>query len=581
MKKKLTGKDRANKFATGGTAIQIAKQAPQILDSIIGLFESNPNAYSTQPTLNASTMKQMVTPYSKFGMGGQFDEETMAQLQQMAEENDMTVEELIQQLQSGGQSEEETPDETMAEDGEEEDIVGSDDVSQFAYGGMMKKSMFAMGGVPIEVEGNEVLQTPDGSLSKVKGVSHEAGGVNVNVPKGTKIYSDRLEIDGKTMQQRKLSRERGIKRIQKLIDANPSDKILQSTYKRTLATTQQEEQQDMALQKMMNKIYNGQPVDMADMKGQEEFAMGGKVMYAYGDEIPYFDKTGWKIPNTKSILLQGGQDLLDEDIVVNQLNKTLLPGLAKKQIAAKDNNPATTIYTSDPLGENYQPEVTDKTGKTDTSTDEFTGKPTLGDFIGIGGNLFNAVAPLAATLKNAKGNKPNINRFRGFGQKAIDTNEKAQGAAATLKAEMMTDIDTAANTARLRARNSASSVNTVRALDAVTDIGTGKSKQAANDSFTKTMIGLFGQRGQLENLQDQMEMKGEAQRDIEDKADRDNFYSNLSQNLVNLGTNVQGVGKSLNIKKSNQIDAKLISQLSQYGLGFDDEGNLISTKKNK
>ncbi len=51
----------------------------------------------------------------------------------------------------------------------------------------------------IEVEDDEVLETPMGSVSKVSGASHEQGGVDVNVPDGTKIYSDRIKIDGKTM----------------------------------------------------------------------------------------------------------------------------------------------------------------------------------------------------------------------------------------------------------------------------------------------------------------------------------------------------------------------------------------------
>lgn len=529
MKKKVSGY-----YNMGGQTspwMGLAQQAPQILDSIIGLFENNPTAYSRQPTLNANTMRQMVTPYA---MGGQVDEEQMAELQELATQYGMTLEELLEQMQAAQQEGVEA--EADIEEAEEET---PDDIDQFAYGGVRKKKkgkrMYAYGGksAPIEVEGKEVIETPDGNMTKVKGPSHEAGGVNINVPPGTKIFSDRLKIDGKSMQERKVNREKALARIEKALKTNPTDKITKSSYDRTLQVNQSEEMKDMALQKAMNALYNANT--QVPEEG-EEFAYGGQTSY-------------------KKYQLGGDpwSDYLASLMGDKPVNTPFLPG---QRNVGEINVPD--------LPQEEIPEATSSMG--------------IGDYIGLGGNLFNAIAPLINTQNMAAGMKPNVNRYLGFGEDALEANQTAQNIASGLKSAQLTDIETSAGSARLRNRNSARGISTLRALDTITDMGVSKSKQAASNSFSNTMMQLLGQRGQLENMQDRFEMAGETQRDIEDKADRDNYYSNMAQNLVNFGSNVQGIGKALNVNRSNKVDSKLLSQLSQYGLGIDDDGNLISTK---
>lgn len=58
---------------------------------------------------------------------------------------------------------------------------------QFNQGGMVP------GAVPITVEGQEVIKTPGGATSKVAGPSHEQGGVDMNVPAGTQVFSNDLK----------------------------------------------------------------------------------------------------------------------------------------------------------------------------------------------------------------------------------------------------------------------------------------------------------------------------------------------------------------------------------------------------
>lgn len=547
----LGAKDTA-KFATGGVAGAadglggyggLIQQIPGIADAIINIAENNPNAYSKEPTVNVSTMRGMQSPYKNFATGGEvgigdLDEDQIEQLQQIADQNGVTIEDLVemyQKQQAEGQEEEAEGEEEEMED--EEPIEEGDDVgteNMFGYGGTSGKRK-------INVEGGEVMETPSGVVKKISGKKHEQGGVNVKVPAGTKIYSDRLKIDGESMEERKLKREKTLKRLEKLTASDPTSQLLKNTVARTSETVASEEAKDMAIQQIAGQIY--------DTPG---FAWGGQ---SGGPLVDQYDEYGNPIPKYD----------------INALRTSVRLSEAGNATGKPNVNPNVVNNFQTPVADQAP---TTPAGAAGTSPQGFT----TGDWIGMAGNAFNAIAPIINTVKNAKSNKPNVNRFKKFGKAALDTNTAMQDLLATTKAGELTDIDTASNSARMRGNNSASSVNTARALGIANTIGTNKAKRQATDGYTKSLIGVLGQRTGLENARDQVVMRGEAARDMEDKADNDNFYSNLAQNLTNFGSNVQGIGKAVNVNKSNQVDANLISQLSQYGLSFDKDGKLISKK---
>lgn len=68
----------------------------------------------------------------------------------------------------------------------------------FKVGGRFKGKRF--GGTPnAEVEGGEVIITPDGESTNMSGASHAQGGMNVNLPTGSMIFSDKVKVGkGKT-----------------------------------------------------------------------------------------------------------------------------------------------------------------------------------------------------------------------------------------------------------------------------------------------------------------------------------------------------------------------------------------------
>jgi hypothetical protein len=84
-------------------------------------------------------------------------------------------------------------------------------------------SVMAIGGqfnnmVDAEVEGGEVMKRPSGRLERVRGPKHEQGGVEVNRPEGTIVFSDRLKAPcGKTFAQKASEIMKEMSKYEKLL----------------------------------------------------------------------------------------------------------------------------------------------------------------------------------------------------------------------------------------------------------------------------------------------------------------------------------------------------------------------------
>lgn len=537
MTKDVSGyKSRATtKMANGGQvgADIISSAGKPLLDMITGLIDGTPQ-YSAQPIVNANAMKNMATPYS-FAMGGSVDdlsEEQLAELQEQADQQGITVEELLAQMEQEPDEEvdpnELEPDEDIDDEGS--GGVGLDDLvdGNYAYGGRTGKR--------IEIEGGEVTQTPDGTVMKHSGPSHENGGIPMNAPNGTKVYSDRLSIDGKTMQERKINREKKLAKLQKLVVDGIPNSLTKNTIKRTAETTSSEEQQDMAIQEVANRIY-GNP---------GEAAYGTKVGSYYGVKADPLGAPEYDVPLGLEGIMAASRAIATNNMKLpGTSNLTINPQLA--------GQPANAVPKQSLLS--------------------------IGDMIGMGGTAFNAIAPLVNSSNANANRKPNINRFLGFGHDALETNDAAQDYVAGQQSAALSDNQLAANTAYSRNHNNASSVNTQRALDATVDMTKSKADNETRSTFARQMMGILGQRSGISMRKDQMEMSGQAAMDLADKQDMDNFYTNKGADLVNFGNGIQAIGRNLNIAKSNQTDRNLVGSLSKYGLDFDDDGNLISKSK--
>lgn len=163
--------------------------------------------------------------------------------------------------------------------------------SQYRMGGKM---CYPDGGEfpNAEVEKQEVMQSPDGSTMQVDGPSHENGGVPVNIPKGTKIYSDRLKMPGTKKTFAKLAEKYKDGKEKKILEDNLSDKTSKATAN-LIASMKQ---------KKLDELFNAQEslkqekvIKYAKRMGIDtnKFSMGGLKKYA---GVPPYETSGRFIP---------------------------------------------------------------------------------------------------------------------------------------------------------------------------------------------------------------------------------------------------------------------------------------------
>lgn len=138
--------------------------------------------------------------------------------------------------------------------------------------------------IPIEVEGGETAQLPNGEMIGFNGASHEYGGIDVDLPEGTEIYSQRLTRNGQTLADRKVEREEKMKRAtQKVRDRIKEDKLAQNTLERLQMINDYQEAQDTAFQNGVRDLVSQIYGEDSGVYPQANAACGGRVKAAYGD----------------------------------------------------------------------------------------------------------------------------------------------------------------------------------------------------------------------------------------------------------------------------------------------------------
>ena len=76
----------------------------------------------------------------------------------------------------------------------EEQGYGFTGRNALAANGMQIKQIGGMGEPNVEVEGKEHIQLPNGFSQEIQGKKHSEGGIPINLPQGTKIFSEKLKV---------------------------------------------------------------------------------------------------------------------------------------------------------------------------------------------------------------------------------------------------------------------------------------------------------------------------------------------------------------------------------------------------
>lgn len=153
-----------------------------------------------------------------------------------------------------------------------------------------------------ELELNEQFQLPDGTVGEVDGPSHDEGGIEVALPEGTRVYSDRLKMGKKTFAQL-------TKPINNKIDK--LDRKPESTAKKnTLAL----------FNKQLDELFTIQEA-MKTEEQVQKFANGGKITYADGGLISILGEAAKK--NKQGLVAATG--MVNSAIQQRNLNKVPRP----------------------------------------------------------------------------------------------------------------------------------------------------------------------------------------------------------------------------------------------------------------
>lgn len=490
----------------------------------------------------------------------------------------------------------------------------------------------------IEVEGGEILDTPMGN-QEVKGPSHEQGGVDVNVPAGTKIFSDRLmDAKGKSMAERKKAREAKLNKIEGILNDNTTDIAVKNAYQRKKVVIEQEEQKDLMFQEMADMFNNFQ-------EGVKKYAYGTGpdgtdpiygdyqgIKYSKGYDISkfepflkkYVDQTGihnldWgdienrkdfqKMIGTKEDGIFGPDTLKKaqsysfqpmqpkvEAVNIQPMEGTNFTDMVSKMVAGgiNPNDTPTVDDTFDGTGASSKPSLAtgdfnpsagagdekgffDKAGDYLKKVGEGIPSMTGGDILSLYGDFLGATDPLKNVLENRAGDQPNINHFKNFGKDALKSIEEQKGYIEGQKANALQRLVTSTNASKKSLRGSARGVNTMRALDLASDLNKNMAEAEIFNNFAQQMMQIAGRKTETELMQDRVVMEGENERDIADRKDRDQFYSEKSKALNAKNRGIQEMGKDVNKLYENEMYKNLLNQISKY-FKFDKDFNIISIK---
>jgi len=447
------------------------------------------------------------------------------------------------------------------------ETLGGKTASTTGSAGFMNKNFgkMATGGkvgipTPIEAEGDEVMETPNGEVQELNGPSHAEGGIDMVVPSGTEIFSKRIKgPNGKSMADRKIAREKQEQKLEKLLKGNPSDKALKDTYGRTKQNNEKQEKADM-MKMQFAKMMSDMAQHFAFGGTVEEFAIGGPV---YGpleeEDIPTFANNfgqGWGA-YTKNPLID--YDKLDSRLKNQPIldNASLDTGISDSESFDEMSTRMNRPYVGEEnKGTPPKNSWLDKLNLSDANLGV-----TAGDMIGMAGQLYSTFKPMQNTKANRAGDTPNVNAFKNYGKDALAKMDASKQYVNQVRDNQLSDLELSKNSAIKRGRNSARGVNTLRALDLATDANANNSRNQIYNQFAQAMQQIYGQEAALENDQDAKVMQGEYGRDLADRQDRDNYFSQMAEDIATKGTGLQHIGKNVNAIKERNVTSNIMDSL--------------------
>ena len=416
-------------------------------------------------------------------------------------------------------------------------------------GGLNAGASFATGGVAgnkqINAEGGEVVETPDGLSQELVGPSHAEGGIDMTVPSGTEIYSDRLlGTDGKTMAERKKAREKQISKIEKLLQKNPNDKALKKTLEKIKQNNDFLDKQDLSQMQFVK--------DLVDHTNK--FALGG--IAGLDDEE---DEKGDLI-NKYPVYTKGINKQFDV-----WGDESLKPIQGKSMDVILSNTPFSITPEMDARIKNTptpQINITQVPSKEKGfSLDDYLGGTTFGDMLGMGANLLGPRAQMNNTLANRSATPVEQNWFKDYGKQALSKIQDQYGLLDDIRDNALSSLEKDRAGSISRNNASARSINTQRALNLATDAAINNNKSDLYSKFAQSMLGVKSQEAAQMDRNDQMRMSGEDKRAERELQNTDNFFNNMAKNISDKYKGIGETGKAINDIKERTVTGELMEQI--------------------
>jgi hypothetical protein len=223
--------------------------------------------------------------------------------------------------------------------------ISTNNNNMYPHGGIVNQDQ---DGAIAELELQEQMQLPDGTVMGVDGPSHEQGGIEVNVPEGTKVFSDRLKNGKRTFAQHAKTINNKISKL----DKKPDSQAKSNT--------------EMLFNQQLDNLFNTQEEMKAikeETKQRRMFAKGGVIpknnMKLSNEEVKNFTDNFGNYGNLNSYYTLSPQDKMRIDLDMQRRKGTTIDEIFKNNnLAELTNNRDSSEYLSSyqtgyNMGNNY------------------------------------------------------------------------------------------------------------------------------------------------------------------------------------------------------------------------------------
>lgn len=422
----------------------------------------------------------------------------------------------------------------------------SDTANRYSTGGM----------VPVEVEGQEMYETPQGQVGTFEGPSHESGGIPVSMPEGTKIYSQRVEEQGQSMAERKRRRDAALRNAELELERRPTDPIAKRTLKRIQDINAEEDARDMEVQSLLHE---------ATQQIAESFGSGG---YIHDD--PQAGKRRIILPEEEEMrrrhlyTFDGAAEPVSPRPSAVPPRRNLERMAYVKPIIPKPESTIDGKLHLDGIYDQGKQSGSSKFG----NLKEGVGTATMGV-----GDIIKAYAHINAVneaernqLGYEASQQPFRNQYQHFGQNAIAEAEAQKPYIQQQLDHQLKQLRLQTNADKTRLRNTAGSVNTLRALDVASEeqhqIGVANAYQQA----AQQMQAVRQQLAALQNERDAKVMAGEDDRDLNQREQEAQNYKNRQTIISSRHKALESIGTIANNFQQNKATQDLLNKYSKYGV---------------